>query len=131
MTLPKASETFTAGATGTLPPMVAFWLSPSIIVITVAGPMTAVAVNATGEAIPCTAALKLLGPMVVPSTHCVTAATPSALLTAVPPEMDPPPAVMLKVTGTFAIALPEPSLTRTAGATGRAEPTGAVWLFPA
>ena len=96
-----------------------------------AGPGVPVALKVTGLPVsPATVALSVLAPACWPSVQ-VLAAMPSLPVVTDAGETLPPPEATAQVTSTPETALPRASRTTTAGETGSALPTRAVWLSPA
>ena len=103
-----------------------------IFVIVAGAPATPVAVNVSGDPGTFTAAaVSVLTPAVVPSTHAPTVAIPFASVVAVGPARDPPPVASAKVTVMPAIGFASASLIVTDGAGKTGVPTATLWLSPA
>jgi len=96
-------------------------------------PAVPVAVNVMGLPVsPLAVAVRVLVPGADPRVQDETAATPLAIVaTGVVGFTVPPPDATANVTATPATALPNGTVTSTAGAVGTAVPTVAVWLLPA
>ncbi len=96
------------------------------------GPATPVALKVTGEPESrALVAVTVFAPAVAPSIHLPTVATPEALVTAVAPVREPPPAVIANVTLAPATGWFHASVTRTLGATATAVPAVALCASPA
>ena len=127
--LPFGSSRRTTRSRATSNPAGALWPSPDTSTSAVGLAGAAVWLNSTGEPVkPSTVACADCAPAVGPSTRSA-AASPSAPVSTVTGEIEPPP-LTLHVTSTLATGFPSASVAFTTSESASAEFTGPVWSSP-